>query len=92
MVISSNFFVQPRITTISKAMKSLVNVSAFMENKGCTSEATQVCHIKDLAAALSYSEDNTRQSTMDDFFIDYVSHACFKILLQVPQILNMAFV
>ena len=67
----------------------------FIENKGCTSEATQVYNIKNLVAALiSYSEDNTiyRQSTMDDFFIGYISQACFKTLLQVPQILNMAFI
>ena len=74
-------------------MKSLEGIAAFIENKGYISEATQACHIRDfLAVALSYSEDNTRQSTMDDFFIGYVSHACFKILLQVPQILSMAFI
>ena len=29
---------------------------------------------------------------MNDFFADYVSHALFKISLQVPQILNMVFI
>ena len=72
---------QPKLTTTSKAMESLENVAAFIENRECTFEATQVCHFRDLAATLNYSEDNTTQSTMDDFFIDYVSHACFKISL-----------
>ena len=59
-------------------MQSLEDVAAFIKDKGCTSEATHVCHIRDLAAVLSYSGNNTyRQSTMDDF-VDY-AHACFKI-------------
>ena len=78
-------------------MQSLEDVDVFIKNNGCTSEATQVCHVGDLAAALSFSEDNTRRlpcnectvsdvvnldlefTTMDEFYIDCISHACFKI-------------
>ena len=67
--------------TIRKAMQTLENVAAFIENKEYTFKATQVSRFKDFAAAVSYSEDNTRQSTMDKFFIDYVSHAHCKISL-----------
>ena len=56
----SSMSVQPMFTTISKAMQSLEDVATFIENKGCTSEVTQVCHMRDLAAALIYSEDSTR--------------------------------
>ena len=62
-------------------MQTLENVAAFIQNKEYTFKATQVCRFRDLAAALSYFEDNTRQSTMDNFFIDYVSHARCKISL-----------
>ena len=48
----SNKSVQSKLTTISNAMQSLEDVATFIENKGFTSEATQVCHIRDLAAAL----------------------------------------
>ena len=61
---------QPKLTTFRVAMQSL-DVAAFLDNKGCTYEATQVCYTRDLVAALSYSTTNTRQTTMDDFFIDY---------------------
>ena len=52
-------------------MQSLENVAAFSDNKGCSSETTQVFHINDLGAALSCFADNTSESTMNDFFIDY---------------------
>ena len=42
--------VQPKLMTIREAILSLENVAAFIEDKECTSEATQVCHITDLAA------------------------------------------
>ena len=45
-------FEQPKLTAISKFMQSLENVAAIIENKRCTSESTQVCHIRDMAAAL----------------------------------------
>ena len=49
--------VQPQLMTVSNAMQSL-DFAALIENKRCTSEATQACHIKNLAAALSYKEDS----------------------------------
>ena len=60
--------VQPKLTIFRKAMQSLDDVAAFLDSKGCTSEATQVCHMKDVVRALSYTADNTRQSTTDDCF------------------------
>ena len=42
-------------------LQSLEYVAAFIENKERTFEATQVCHFRDLAAVLSFSENNTRQ-------------------------------
>ena len=42
--------VQPKFMTIREAILSLEDVAAFIENKGCTSEATQVRQIRDLAA------------------------------------------
>ena len=44
-------FCAQKITTIREAILSLEDVAAFIEDKGCTSEATQVCRIRDLAAA-----------------------------------------
>ena len=45
--------------TYREAMQSLDNVAAFSDYEGFTSEATQVFHIKDSVAALSYYADNT---------------------------------
>ena len=74
-------------------MQSLEDVVTFIKKtNGVLLKQPQVCHIRNLAAALSYSEDNTTGSQLlMIFFIGYVSHACFKILLHVPQIVNMVF-
>ena len=69
-------------------MWSLEDVASFIGNKGCTSEATQVCHIRALEAALTYFEDNTRQSSMDDFTFTM----CLMLALNIiacATILNM---
>ena len=44
--------VQSKLVTIKEAMPSIEDFS-FKENKGCTSEATQVCHVRDLAGVLT---------------------------------------
>ena len=82
--------VQPKLMTINKAMQNLEDVVTFTK-MGYTCEATQVCHIRDLAAAISYSEHNNMELWLI-FSLVTVVHACFRILLQVPQILNVEFI
>ena len=85
---ASSKFMQPKLTTISKAVHSLENVAGFIENKECTFETSQVCHFRDLEAALSYSEHNITpgsQLWMIFSLTMYLMHAV-KMLLYVPQI------
>ena len=60
--------VQPKLATFKEVIQSLEDVSAFSDHRGYTSEATQVSHITDMVAVLSYSALSTRQATIDEFF------------------------
>ena len=60
--------VQPKLTTFKEVVQSLEDISAILDHRGYTSEATQVSHITDTVSALSYSVPSKRQATIDKFF------------------------
>ena len=61
--------IQPRIKTFQEAIHNLSDVANFLDMRGYTAEATDVCCIINKVTALHYSTlSKTRQTTLDDYF------------------------
>ena len=65
----SSVILQPRIKSFTEAIQHLTDVASFLDNKGFTTEATEVNHLTTSVTRLSYISyaSRSKQSTLDAF-------------------------
>ena len=59
---------QPKLKTFKEAIKSIENVTAFLDFRGFTALASDASQLANSMVSLHFELSKARQSTLDEFF------------------------